>query len=67
MKKIFGVLLLVAIALGALAVVAPIPTVSAKECVVCPQIAINCGPCANLVPQTCNHCAFCKQIPGCHT
>lgn len=65
MKKVFGVLVLAAIVLGSLALVAPVPTASAKECVVCPMIAIYCGPCAHLVPQTCNRCAYCKPIPNC--
>ena len=66
MKRLFGLLLIVVAAFGVIALVAPAPVAQAKACIVCPQIAINCGPCANLVPQNCNRCAYCKQIPGCH-
>lgn len=66
MKKIFAALLMVVALLGAFALVAP-PVAQAKDCIICPQIAINCGACGTLVPQTCSRCAYCKQIPGCHT
>jgi hypothetical protein len=66
MKKLFASLLTIVAIAGAFALVLPPSVAQAKECVICPQIAINCGPCANLIPQTCNRCQYCKQIPGCH-
>ena len=66
MKKLFATLVMIIAAGGATALFLPTPAAQAKECVICPQIAINCGPCANLIPQTCNRCQYCKQIPGCH-
>ena len=65
MEKLFATLLMIVALVGATALL-PSPVAQAKECVICPQIAINCGPCANLIPQTCNRCQYCKQIPGCH-
>ena len=67
MRKLLAAALMIVAVLGALALVAPAQVAQAKECIVCPLIAINCGPCGTLVPQTCNRCAYCKQIPGCHT
>lgn len=66
MRKLLGLVLIVVAAFGVIALVAPAPAAQAKACIVCLQIAINCGACANLIPQTCNRCAYCKQIPGCH-
>ena len=66
MKRFVGAFVMVAIVLGTLAVVLPTPQVQARDCVFCPQIAIECGPCYNLVHQTCDRCAYCKKIPGCH-
>ena len=66
MRRILGALLLGAIVLGTLALVAPVPQAQARECIFCPQIAIECGECYTLIPQTCTHCAYCKRIPGCH-
>ena len=43
------------------------PAVARPDCIFCPQIAIECGPCYHLVPQSCDRCAYCKRIPGCHT
>jgi hypothetical protein len=66
MRKLFSALLMTVAFLGAFALVLAPPVAQAKECIICPQIAINCGPCANLIPQTCSRCQYCKQIPGCH-
>lgn len=66
MKRLFGTLLMVAIALGGLALALPTPEAQARDCILCPQIAIECGPCYTLVAQTCTRCAYCKHIPGCH-
>ena len=65
MKKLVGATLFVAIVVGSLALFSPVPTASAAPCIYCPQIAIECGPCYQLVPQTCKRCAYCKRIPGC--
>ena len=67
MKKLFVSLVMIVAVLGTFALFVPPPVAQAKECVICPQIAIDCGPCANLVPQTCTRCQFCKRIPGCHS
>jgi hypothetical protein len=67
MKKLFAALTMSVAVLGAFALVLPPPAAQAKDCVICPQIAINCGPCGTLVPQTCSRCQYCKQIPGCHS
>ena len=66
MRRLFGTLLLGTIALGSIALALPTPTVTAGQCVICPQIGILCGECYNLIPQSCNKCAYCKRIPGCH-
>ena len=66
MKRIIAALFVSITLLGAFAIIAPTHVAQAKECVICPQIGILCGPCQTLVPQTCNRCAYCKQIPGCH-
>ena len=58
--------MLVALTLGVLAFFAPAPVVEARECVYCPLIYIECGPCYERIPQTCNRCAYCKRIPGCN-
>ncbi len=65
MRRLVVATLLVALTVGTIAVVAPTPEVSAGQCIFCPQIAIECGPCYNLIPQTCHKCAHCKRIPGC--
>jgi len=66
MKRIVLGILLAAITVGSLALVSPAPPVQAAQCIFCPQIAIECGPCYQLMPQTCQRCAYCKHIPGCH-
>ena len=65
-RKLFAASLFSVIAFGALALVPPAPPVQARECIFCPQIAIECGPCYRLVHQTCTKCAHCERIPGCH-
>ena len=64
LRRVLGSALLAATSLGTLAVLAPTPA-TARQCIVCPQIAIECGTCYQLVPQTCERCAYCKRIPGC--
>ena len=66
MKKAFALIgFLAVLTLGALALMAPAPA-AAKACVQCPVIEDpQCPPCYQLVPQTCEHCAYCKKIPGC--
>ena len=54
-----------AVVAGGLTLMAPAPP-QAADCIICPQIAIECGPCYTLIPQTCKQCAHCKRIPGCH-
>ena len=66
MKRLLGTLVLMTIALGGIALLVPTPQAHAANCIFCPQIAIECGPCYQLVPQTCTRCAYCKRIPGCH-
>ena len=67
-KRSVLVLALAVLTLGAFALLAPTPqTLADPNCIICPQIAINCGTCGTLVPQTCHQCAHCKQIPGCHS
>lgn len=67
MKRVFGLFVLGAVALATIALVAPVQRAEAAQCVFCPQIAIECGPCYQLVHQTCKRCAYCKRIPGCRS
>ena len=65
MKRLVILSLLAVVALGALAVMAPAPAL-ATGCVQCPVIEEpRCPACYQLVPGTCDHCAYCKRIPGC--
>jgi hypothetical protein len=64
LRRLFGTALLATAFLGSLAAFVPSPA-TARECIVCPQIAIECGTCYKLVPQSCDRCAYCKRIPGC--
>lgn len=66
MKRLLSGFILAVMALGLVALVLPTPTAEARPCVFCPQIAIECGTCYKLQPQTCTTCAYCKHIPGCH-
>jgi len=63
-RRLLGTALLATVFLGALTILPPAP-VQARECIICPQIAIECGTCYRLVPQSCDRCAYCKRIPGC--
>lgn len=64
-RRTFSAALLVALGLGAIAVLAPTPAIADPSCVACPAIFIDCGPCGVLHPQTCNRCQFCMPIPNC--
>jgi len=67
-KKAFSAFLAVVALVGATVLFLPSPVAqAAANCVFCPQIVIDCGPCANLIPQTCKRCQYCKPIPGCHS
>ena len=57
--------LTVTFALGALALFVPTPVVADPDCVVCPAIIIDCGPCGVHHPQTCKRCQYCTPIPNC--
>jgi hypothetical protein len=57
--------LMLTFALGVLAVVAPTPALADPNCVLCPAIVIDCGPCGVLHPQTCKRCQYCTPIPNC--
>lgn len=65
MKRPFTFGVLAILAFGFLAVITPTP-VRAIACVQCPVIEDpQCPPCYELVPQTCDHCAYCKRIKRC--
>jgi hypothetical protein len=60
-KKLFGLILLVVIALGTLAVALPTPVTNA--CLHC--TAIRCPVCTRLGGGSCFKCPTCQPIPGC--
>lgn len=62
MKKLFGSVLLVVVALGTLAVVIPTPV--ANACLFCTPIA-DCPPCTHLGGWSCFRCPSCVPTPGC--
>jgi hypothetical protein len=62
MKKLFGSILMVAIALGTLALAIPTPTTSA--CLFCVPIG-DCPPCTHLGGGSCFRCPSCIPTPGC--
>ena len=64
-RRTLAIVLMVAAALGALAVLGPTPAMADPNCVVCPAIALNCGPCGVHHPQTCHRCQYCTPIPNC--
>jgi hypothetical protein len=66
MKKLIAGLLTIVAALGVIALVTPTPVAEARPCVLCPDIFIECGDCYTLVPRTCERCAYCQKIKGCH-
>lgn len=66
MKKLIAGLLMVVAALGVIALATPTPVAQARPCVLCPDVVIECGGCYELVPRTCEHCAYCQKIKGCH-
>jgi len=66
MKKLVAGTLMVVAALGIIALAAPVPVAEARPCVLCPDVVIECGGCYEYVPQTCEHCAYCLKIKGCH-
>ena len=63
-RRLLGTAVLSSAFLGTLALLPSAPA-QARECIICPQIAIECGTCYKLVPQSCDRCAYCKRIPGC--
>jgi len=66
MKTLVASLLTVVAALGIIALAAPVPTALARPCVLCPDIVIECNSCQIYHPRTCERCAFCENIKGCH-
>ena len=62
MKKLFGSVLLVVIALGTLAVAIPTPVTNA--CLFCTPPA-DCPPCTHLGGWSCFRCPSCVPTPGC--
>jgi hypothetical protein len=66
MKKCLAGILTVVAALGIIALATPTPVALARPCVLCPQVFIECPTCYDTIPQTCEHCAYCQKIKGCH-
>ena len=64
-RRTLAVALMVAFTLCTFAVIAPTPAVADPNCVACPAIFIDCGPCGVLHPQTCKRCQYCTTIPNC--
>ena len=64
-RRALAAVLMLTFTLGAIAVLAPTPAVADSNCVICPAIGINCGPCGILHPGTCKTCPYCKPIPNC--
>ena len=64
LRRVLGTTVLASAFVGMVALFTPAPA-QARPCIYCPQIAIECGTCYQLVPQTCDRCAYCKRIPGC--
>jgi hypothetical protein len=65
MKRLLAFGLVVIATLGALTLVSPVPAALAGTCVRCPNRDVYCGHCEEFVPQTCQHCAYCRKVPGC--
>ena len=63
-RTVLGIATL-AFAIGAAALFVPTPAVAEPNCVLCPAVIIDCGPCAVLHPQTCKRCQYCQPIPNC--
>jgi len=66
MKKLVAGVLTIVAALGIIALAAPVPVAEARPCVLCPDVFIECPSCYELVPRTCERCAYCVKIKGCH-
>ena len=64
-RRTLVAVLLAVITLGTLAVFAPTPALADPNCVICPAIIIDCGPCGIHHPQTCHQCQYCTPIPNC--
>ncbi|MBZ5637832.1 MAG: hypothetical protein LAO51_03645 [Acidobacteriia bacterium] len=63
-RRAFGAALLLAMALGTLALLIPPP--KAYACLFCTPI-YGCPPCYKLVSGSCFRCPSCAPIPGCKT
>lgn len=63
-RRTLAAVLMVAFSFGVVAVLAPAPAVAAN-CVACPAILIDCGPCGVHHPDTCKTCQYCTPKPNC--
>ena len=64
-RRTLAAVLMLTFTLGAIAVLAPAPAVAAANCVACPAIFLDCGPCGVHHPQTCKTCQYCTAKPNC--
>jgi hypothetical protein len=64
-RRTLAAALSLVLALGAVALAVPTPALADANCVACPAIFIDCGPCGVLHPQTCKRCQYCTAIPNC--